>query len=151
MLVTPNLSSVYSCSIEKDVLFKHVDSTLCTVCTSQGNHINIFSLPCKLLAKKEGTWFLAVHACVFKHRSCIWKFNAHENIIIRSYVLWIVFLLMWYHNLYHCSVAVLEMFLWWHNRYLKFIFTFYWSWCLMKYSWKREVLWCCFIMKHCGK
>lgn len=89
----------------KDVLFWHVDSTLCTVCTSQGNHINIFSL---------GTWFLAVHACLFKCNSHIWKRNAHENTVIHSYALWIVFLLMWYYKLYHCSAAVLEMFLYTH-------------------------------------
>jgi len=52
-----------------------------------------------------------VHACVFKHNSCIWKFKAHENVIIHSCVLWTVFLLMWYHKLYHCSVVMLVMYL----------------------------------------
>lgn len=73
-----------------------------------------------------------MHACIFKHSSFIWKFNAHESIITCSYVLWTVLLLMWYHNLYHHSVVMLEMFLWWCGQYLKFFFKFYWSWCVLK-------------------
>lgn len=38
-----------------------------------------------------------------------------------------------------------------YGQYLKFFFNFHGSWGLTKCSSKREMLWCCFIVKHCGR